>query len=297
MKKTEIAGISAITILAFMSASCDMLEKIGISTGKEKIAKEAVLPTDRENIQTPASSKTYTPEELAKGIVRGDWAIETVDGKPAVGEKAPFLKFDPKTNRVYGNNGCNILNSTYKYNPKDSTISFSDAITTMMACGMEGITDIEINLALDKTRYYSWELKDSEYHLYFYDEARHQVMSLMHQNFSFLNGTWHVTAINGESVNVEGMNIVIDVDEGKVHGETGCNLLNGTLETDMETANSISFQAIGITRMACPDMNWETPLVVALEDAAFAKPVSASRVLLLDNQRKVVLQLDRVKVQ
>lgn len=36
--------------------------------------------------------------------------------------------------------------------------------------------------------------------------------------------------------------LVIDVPEGKVHGNTGCNILNGSLETDMEAANSISFR-------------------------------------------------------
>lgn len=276
-----IAGTSLVTL-----AGCGLLQKT------EK--KEAVLPTDREQIQKDKAAKTYTPEELAKGVVRGDWAVEKVGRKDAVGEESPFLKFVPDEKRVYGNNGCNVLNAEYTYNPADSTIRFSQVITTMRACGKSGITDIEINQALDATHFYSWEQKDSQYYLYFYDASHRLVMTLMHQNFQFLNGTWGVTAINENPVNVPDMKIVIDVDEGKLHGNTGCNLLNGGFTTDMETANRISFQKIATTRMACPDDSHETEFVVALEDAAYARPISPVKVLLLDEAGKVVLELHRV---
>ena len=96
-----------------------------------------MLPTDREQIQKDKTAKTYTPEELAKGVVRGDWAIEKVGNRDAVGEDAPFLKFVPEEKRVYGNNGCNALNAEYTYSPKDSTIRFSQAITTLRACSKQ----------------------------------------------------------------------------------------------------------------------------------------------------------------
>ena len=281
--KLITVGVAASFLLAF--SSCSMLKK------SEK--KVEVLPTDREQIQKDKTAKTYTPEELSRGVVRGDWAIEMVGNREAKGEEAPFLKFVPSEKRVYGNNGCNVINGNYSYNPSDSTLSFSGVITTMRACALTGITDIEINQALDATRYYSWELRDSQYYLYFYDANRVKVMTLMHQNFSFLNGTWGVKAINETPVNDPEMKIVIDVDEGKLHGNTGCNLLNGEFTTDRETANSISFQRIATTRMACPDMSHETEFVVALEEAAYARPISPTKVLLLDNSGKVVLELVR----
>ena len=271
------------------STGCELFKK----NTEKKDASTAVLPTDREQIMKDKEAKTYTPEELKKGIVKGDWVIEKVGNREAVGEDVPFLKFVPGEKRVYGNNGCNVLNATYKYNPADSTVSFGNVITTMRACGKEGITDIEINTALNSTRYYSWELKDTQYYLYFYDRNHVLLMTLMHQNFQFLDGTWRVVAINENPVNVPDMKLVIDVEEGKLHGNTGCNILNGSLETDMETANSISFQKIATTRMACPDMKSETEFIVALEDAAYARPISKDKVLLLDNQGKVVLELVR----
>ncbi len=77
--------------------------KVKSGTEAQDVKKEAVLPTDREKIVQLVSA-VYTSEDLAKGIVKGDWAIETVNSKPAVGETAPYLKFVPNEKRVYGNN-------------------------------------------------------------------------------------------------------------------------------------------------------------------------------------------------
>lgn len=272
--------------------SCSVINKKKGGGSSANVNKEAVLPTDREKIVKPVSG-VYTSEELAKGIVKGDWAVERVNGKAAVGETAPFLKFVPEQKRVYGNNGCNVINAAYTYNPADSTLTFSNMASTMMACGMEGITDLEFNAALGAARYYTWRLSGDDYYLTLYDADHNPVMEMMHQNFQFLNGTWLVRQIDGQSVDVPDMKLVIDVDEGKLHGNTGCNIINGTLETDMEAANSISFQQIAMTRMACPTPNFETQLVVALEQAAKAKPLKEDRVELVDNQGKIVLLLER----
>ncbi|MCM1290333.1 MAG: META domain-containing protein [Prevotella sp.] len=281
-----------------MLSSCSMLQGTSgaskTSTTKTKKKKKgAVLPLDREQLMIDKTAKTYTPEELAKGIVKGDWAIEEVNGKVAKGENAPFLKFVATEKRVYGNNGCNVINATYTYNPKDSTMSFANLASTMMDCyGLEG-TDLAINQALTNTAYYRWRLEGSQYYLYFFDSKHNELMQLMHQNFDFLNGTWQVLAIEEETIDNPDMKIVIDVEEGYVHGNTGCNILNGKLEIDMDSPNSISFSSIGLTRMACPGDNMETPFIVALEGASYARPISPEKVLLLDDQHRVVLELAR----
>ncbi len=273
--------------------ACNVMSKIkNNGNGDKDVKKEAVLPTDRENIVQPVSS-VYTSEDLSNGIVKGDWAIERVFGKQAAGETAPYLKFEPSEKRVYGNNGCNIINAAYQYNPSDSTLTFSNLVSTMMACGMTGITDAEINSALSASRYYTWSLNGDDYFITLLDSENQPVLELMHQNFQFLNGTWAVKEIDGEEIDIPDMKLVIDVDEGKIHGNTGCNILNGSLETDMDAANSISFQKIGLTRMACPAPNYETQLLVALEDASKAKPLQQGRVELLNNLGKVVLVMER----
>lgn len=289
--KKNISGIATFAALAALtlSSGCGTLFK----SGADKVQQEAVLPHDRETIAANKDVAQFTPEDIKKGAVKGDWAIETVNGKPAVGETAPFLKFVPAEKRVYGNNGCNTIMGPYTYNAADSTLSFGEMASTMMACGKEGITDYEINLALSKAKYYTWDSKNSDYYLHLLDADRNEVMTLMHQNFDFLNGAWLVRRIDDQPIDNPDMKLVIDVDEGKLHGNTGCNLLNGKFETDMEAPNSISFSAIGMTRMACPDPSQETLLVVALEEVSAAKPVSPDEVLLFNSQGKQVLSLTR----
>lgn len=292
INRVIIASLS----LCFLSglSSCGLFDKNSKSDaakGPEPVSTE--LPTDRQSIAAKKNINNYTPEEIRRGIVKGDWAIETVMGKKTVGEEAPFLKFVPSENRVYGNNGCNVINADYKYNPADSTIMFDHLATTMRLCAKEGLTDYEINTALGSARYYSVSEKDHDYYLIFFDESHAEVMVLMHQNFEFLNGTWQVTKINDEPVSISGLKMVFDVDEGKVHGETGCNIFNGALDVDMEHPNSISFSAIALTRMMCPDIKYETAFMVALEEVSSAKPVSGNEVVLYSDRQKPVLTLER----
>lgn len=264
------------------------------SSNSSTVGTDIVLPQDRENIAKTKEVRTYTPEEIAQGVVKGDWAIETINGRDAVGEKAPFLKFVPSEGRVYGNNGCNSLNGSYTYNPQDSTMSFGTLASTMMLCHKEGLTDYEINAALGATRRYTCTEKDSDYYLHLFDESGREIMTLMHQNFDFLNGSWRVSMIGDTQVTNPDVKLVIDVAEGKIHGNTGCNTLNGALEIDMNAANSISFSSIITTMRACiTTPNYQTEFLVALEETSKAKPINPKEVLLFDSQDNQVLKLVR----
>lgn len=265
-------------------------------TGSSKSGSEprqSVLPTDRERVHQPKTDMQYTSEELAAGVVKGDWSIEQVYGETPKGLVPPFLKFEPSEKRVYGNDGCNVINGSYTYNPADSTLSFSGIMSTMRACDVAGLRDGEIARALDSAVRYSWERRDTQNLLSLYDGAGECVMTLMHQNFQFLNGTWGVAEISGVPVDDPEMRMVIDVDEGRIHGNTGCNLVNGKFEIDMETANSISFSELATTRRACPDPERQTSFLVALEEAATARPIDSDRVALLNTSGETVLVLFR----
>lgn len=284
----KIKDITILGALMLSMTSCSLFNK-------QEVKQEVILPQDREAINSPSSLKTYSSKELKNGIITGDWAIEEVLDKPAVGEKAPFLKFVAEENRMFGNNGCNTVNANYTYNPADSTLRFENVLTTMMMCGKQGITDMEVNSALNNTRFYSWFIDENNSYLYFYDQNHVKLMTLMHQDFDFLNGAWKVSEINGEKVNIDEMKLVFDVDEHKVHGNTGCNVLNGDFLTDMNAPNSVSFEDIAVTLMMCPQMEYQTALLVALEEAEKAKPVNKDLVVFLDSNDKIVLTLTRDK--
>ena len=182
---------SVCAALLMVGTSCSLIQK------KENTAQvmPVEIPKDRKPVVPARASATYTPQEIKQGVVKGDWAIEEVDGKKAVGETAPYIKFEPVQKRIYGNDGCNTLNGSYKYSAADRSISFSQLITTMKACAETGITDTEINMALNAATNYRLEEKGQQYWLYLTDATGKTVLALMHQNFDFLNGTWLVQSI------------------------------------------------------------------------------------------------------
>lgn len=305
--------------LTFGAASCSVFKPSSNAEGSGKglqgwvesgkaVAEKDSKAIKNETIKTEKNVKNEAEKAMAKvdgkleqisaehehSALSGDWAVEIVLGKKAVGETAPFIKFVPAENRIYGNNGCNIINGQYSSDTSKKTISFRNLATTMMMCGQNNITDAEIGEALGLTSSYSVESgNDNESILRFFDAGGKEVMQLMHRDFHFLDGTWAVTAIDGEKVNIEGMKIALDVDENKLHGNTGCNIINGTLETDMDAANSISFSRIGMTKMACPDSGWETRMMVALEEAVTAKKVNSEEIELLGSNGKQVMLLKK----
>lgn len=263
-------------------------------TAKAKKDEKAAKAEAGKVIAKVDGKLQHIAEGLEEGKISGDWSIETVLGKKAVGETAPFIKFVPDENRIYGNNGCNTINGFYSSDSAGKTIAFTNLATTMMMCGQNNITDAEIGEALGMTAKYSIDKgNDDESILRFFDAGGKQVMELMHRDFHFLDGTWAVTAIDGEKVDVKGMKIALDVDEKRLHGNTGCNIINGILETDMDAANSISFSRIGMTRMACPDSGWETRMMVALEEAVTAKKVNADEIEFIGSNGKQVMLLKK----
>jgi len=65
----------------------------------------------------------------------GKWTIVEVKGEKVNKEKMPFIEFNVAENKVHGNAGCNIFNTTMKLDAGNmSAISFNHAVSTMMAC-------------------------------------------------------------------------------------------------------------------------------------------------------------------
>jgi len=73
-------------------------------------------------------------------------------------------------------------------------------------------------------------------------------------NFNQLHDLWALESINGEAfvMNEQTRNypiIEIYVKEERLHGNTGCNTINGKIKID---GNKISFSQVIATKMACP---------------------------------------------
>ena len=82
------------------------------------------------------------------------------------------------------------------------------------------------------------------------DKKHNPIMTLRNHNLSLLNGTWTVTEIDGNAIDDENIRLVIDIPEGKLHGNSGCNLINGSISLDPKKKNAIQFSQIISTRKA-----------------------------------------------
>ena len=107
----------------------------------EKGVKE--LSTELKN---KTVSITYDTEKTDVKKLEGKWNIVEVKGEKILKEGLPNMEFDMKDNKVHGNAGCNIFNSTVVLDDQDiSSITINPAATTMMAC-----PDMEIEDAILK---------------------------------------------------------------------------------------------------------------------------------------------------
>lgn len=69
--------------------------------------------------------------------LNGKWNIVEVQGQAVstVNERTPFMEFNMTENRLHGNAGCNLFNTSIRLDSNDaSRISFDQAAATMMAC-------------------------------------------------------------------------------------------------------------------------------------------------------------------
>jgi len=278
MKKLNL--LITVTAAMAMTTSCNIF----------KSHKVAVDETPVETQQTDMNQSTINANAIA-----GEWNVFSVGGKKVTGEERPYINFNLENHRIYGSNGCNIINGNFTAND-DSSLRIENMISTMMACP-DAPFESDINLALDNARHFSISKQGHEYYLVLLDSARKSIMTLRRHNMDFLNGSWRVIEINGHDNDVEDVQMVIDIFEQRVHGNTGCNILNGSLLIDPDKSNSIQFSKLATTRMMCPDTKTETAFLVALESVEFAKKGKNDTVIMTDKNNKPMLLLKRINVK
>lgn len=239
-----------------------------------------------------ATQKVEKSESLAK-VLGGEWVITSVGTKViSQDEDMPYINFVPEEGKFYGSNGCNVLNGQFKL--EGNTLTFSHVLSTMRYCAHIDY-DAQINDVFKDNNKVNAAVKKigNETYLYINDSTGKSILTLSRHNMQFLNGYWLVTEINGQPVDDEEANIFFDINELKIHGNTGCNYFNGNILIDPTGANSISFSGMGVTRMACPKGEQERTMLVALEETTTVVQGNNDTALLLDGSGKRVLTLKR----
>lgn len=230
-----------------------------------------------------------------ENAMNGEWNIVEIQGNPVQAESQPFIGFDTKEGRVYGNSGCNQMMGAFTFSAPNH-LELGDMASTMRACP-DMDTERQVLEALASVR--SLEVSGKE--LLLYSGGKKPVMRLQKRfevvPLSSLNGDWKVVAVNGTALpameNVPAFSL--DMTTHRIGGNSGCNRLSGEIRHDAAVENSISFANVASTRMACSDMDTENQVLSALNQVCAYGMLANGHLALMAEGSTVVLELERSK--
>lgn len=241
---------------------------------------------------TRAQDTANAPARLS--AINGEWVIMSVFDQDIEGDERPYITFDASTDMFYGSNGCNILNGTVTGDGK-STIGFDNVLSTMKECADAQYQYI-INMALPQIKCFTIEKKGQESYMSLRNDKKQTVMILRKNNMGFVNGAWTVTTLDGTDVEAGKITLTIDIQELRVHGNAGCNIINGSLYLDPDKPNSLQFGQMATTRMTCPDIQLEMNFLVALESVESAYRDSDDTITLANAAGDRIMTLKRIEI-
>lgn len=263
------------------------------NTGAVK-KKEAVNTVSDTNTEDVAHKNVANNDTVNYAMqINGEWIVMEVFGEKVNGDERPYFTFEAATKFYYGSNGCNTLNGNYDVDATGK-LTLSDGASTLMMCH-DAPYEYKINNALGQTVGFKLSKSGNETVLKLLSHKGHTVMVLKRANMDYLNGAWKVTRINGEPdlVNDE-MKFVFDVTELRLHGNSGCNIVNGQMFLDPDKANSVQFQNLISTRMMCPDVAGETSLLIALEETYYSLKVDDNTIVFKNKYGEELIRLERL---
>ena len=267
---------------------------------KKKKKGQTVAPATPAKPTHTSSEKNDQPKP---NFTAGTWHLRSVNGYTLSADtdgddgERPYLIFEEETGRFYGNDGCNTVNGDFIAQGGDS-LRFEGLLSTMRLC-QDARYAREYVTALDETRQCHIVKNEAESILELRNAKGKVIMTFAKPAMEFLTGSWQVIKIDGHSVDSPDLRLVIDLPERRIHGNTGCNILNGSIFIDPDKAGVIQFQQIAVTQALCHDAQWETALLVALESVETVTPPANANdktVTMLDTHGKPVLTLRQIQL-
>lgn len=198
----------------------------------------------------------------------GEWDIVEINGEKITAENLPYLGMDMKEKRIYGNAGCNRMMGSLEFDSiQPGKIHFGSIATTRMMCpDME--TERKVVETLDKVAGY----EETEAGLSFSDADGKQVMKLEKRvqpevSIEDLAGEWNIVSVYDFKLGEmeKAPFLAFDVAEKRVHGNAGCNVINGGFQQEADKPASLRFTQMISTMMSCPNMDIERQVLGALD--------------------------------
>ncbi len=262
--------------------------------GKKVAAQDDEIVAETANEpETTSSQRTFAKTDSLRAVHRlaGEWYFDTVGGITVTGEEnRPTLEFDENTTRFYATNGCDYFNGRYRLTDF-KTITFDDVVGTLQDCHGPDWEPL-ISVMWDKVMY--WDYRGgTEKQLTLKDSSSRVLATLKRHALENFNGLWRVAEINGRTPDGEPLVMVVDLRERHVHGNTGCNLFNGTIYQDPDSEGSVQFQDMTVSKLNCDNRANETTFLVALEQVEHVKLVGQDTAILSDAADREILKLKR----
>ena len=225
----------------------------------------------------------------------GEWDIVSIRKKKVYTLERAYLYLDfAGGNKVYGNNGCNSINGTFQIN--GNTLKFNDFISTSESC-RNVTSEKTIMHALADTRRFTLETQYNAQYLNLMKSKGNVLLVLKRHNLDAMNGPWLIKEINSENVSDLNMRVVIDAVMQTIHGDSGCNIINGIITLDPEKDMAIQFEDLHSTEYNCETIDYETALLLALERTESCKRINQYEMALLDNKGSIVIVLQRIDLR
>ena len=102
--------------------------------------------------ETEVSTVVRKVPSISREEFGGTWIIKTAGRHEVVGDEPVELTFDLTNNRIYGSDGCNVINGTFTLGDENE-LQFGSLISTSKVCRPE-VTDRAVLNALNHTRSY-----------------------------------------------------------------------------------------------------------------------------------------------
>ena len=268
----------------------------------------AACNTSKKTIQVAgpvAVKNTAQTNAAVHKILYGEWLVYKVGNQTVTGSDRPYIIFDganepEKTNMVktYANNGCNIINGVYEITPGGKMERASEFISTMRLCP-DAPYEMGMTLAMNDVKKFDLDKIGNDYLLSMKNANDSTLMVLRKYDLNFINGALSVTSVNGTILTSDsGINLVIDTPEQKIHGNVGCNTMNGKIILNPDRQNSIGFSQMITTRMTCPQIETEQELLQALSKVTTVMPTDdMAGALLKDEAGNTIITLKRIELR
>jgi len=277
-------------LLAFMMAPATMdarkkkdkkLEKRGVNV--ENVIADVDQPMREVEITNPARQ------------LYGEWDIVMMRKKQVYTMERAYLYLDfAGGNKVYGCNGCNTINGKFVQSGND--ISFSDFVSTGESC-RNVTSEKTIMHTLAEVRHFTLEAQYNAQYLNLMNAKGTVLMVLKRHNLDAMNGAWLVKELESENVSQHNMRMVIDAEMQTIHGDTGCNIINGVITLDPTKDMAIQFEDLQSGEHDCEAIDYETALLLALERTESCKRINQNEMALLDNKGTIVIVLQRINLR